>query len=152
MKIGVISDTHGMLSPNADDALQGVEYILHAGDIGGPDILKALNKVAPTVAVRGNMDGGAWAKTLPPSDMVELGGTLFYITHDVYTLDIDPLSAGIQVVVSGHTHLPEIKRHNGILFFNPGSASYGKYDQPPSVGCIELEDGIIQPRIIQLDI
>jgi putative phosphoesterase len=151
MKIGVISDTHGVLSRNAINALQGVDHILHAGDIGDPDLLKALQRMAPTHCVRGNMDGGSWSKALPPNDLVELGGKVFYLVHDLYTMDIDPLAAGIEVVISGHTHKPEIRKDQGILYLNPGSASYGRHGVPPSLGWIEISNGRIHPRIIALN-
>lgn len=150
MLIGILSDTHGTLSDRAIAALKDVDHIFHAGDVGDPEVLNVLQAAAPTSSVRGNMDGGAWAKSLPPSDMIELGDTLFYLVHDLHTMDIDPLSAGIQVVISGHTHQSEIRSHKGVLYFNPGSASYGRYGNPPSVGHIELSNGRITPQIIPL--
>ena len=150
MVIGVISDTHGTISQQALNALKGVDHIIHAGDVGDPFVVEALQNVAPTNIVRGNMDGGAWSKKLPPSDVFELNGITFYLVHDLYTLDIDPLAGGIHVVISGHTHQPEIKRHKGILYFNPGSASHGRYASPPSVGRIEITQGKIIPKIITL--
>lgn len=151
MVIGIISDTHGTISAQALDAMNGVDHIFHAGDVGDPEVLKALQGVAPTNSVRGNMDGGAWAKSLPPNDIFELQGTFFYMVHDLYSMDIDPLTAGIQVVISGHTHQPEIKNQNGVLYFNPGSATYGRYGSPSSLGQIELVQGRIIPRIITLN-
>jgi putative phosphoesterase len=151
MVIGIISDTHGTISTRALDAINGVDHIFHAGDVGAPEVLKALQGVAPTNSVRGNMDGGAWAKSLPPNDMLEVCGTFFYLVHDLQTMDIDPLTAGIHVVISGHTHQPEIKKQNGVLYFNPGSATYGRYGSPPSLGQIELAQDRIIPRIITLN-
>lgn len=151
MVIGIISDTHGTISTQALAAIKGVDHIFHAGDVGDPEVLKTLQGTAPTDSVRGNMDSGAWSKSLPPNDMFELGGAFFYMVHDLHTMDIDPLAAGIQVVISGHTHQPEIKSHKGVLYFNPGSASYGRYGSPPSVGQIELAQGRIIPQIITLN-
>lgn len=150
MVIGVISDTHGTLSAKALNALEGVDHIIHAGDVGNPDVLRALQDAAPTNSVRGNMDGSAWAGNLPPNDVIELGGMVFYLVHDLYAMDIDPLAAGVDVVISGHTHQPEIKRHKGVLYFNPGSASHGRHASPPSVGRIEITQDRIIPEIITL--
>lgn len=151
MEIGVISDTHGTLNPTVGNTFQGVDHIIHAGDVGNPDVLKALQVLAPTNAVRGNMDAGAWSKSLPPSDVIELAGVMIYLVHDLHAMDIDPLTAGVKVVISGHTHQPEIRSQNGVLYFNPGSASYGRYGNPPSIGHLELSNGRIMPRIIQLN-
>jgi len=150
MKIGIISDTHGNLRPDAFEALKQADHILHAGDVGDPEVLEALERLAPLSCVRGNMDGGAWSKSLPPSEMVELGGKVIYLVHDLYTMDIDPLTAGVEVIVSGHTHQSEIRNDQGILYLNPGSASYGRYGSPPSLGWIEISNGHIRPRIVTL--
>jgi uncharacterized protein len=150
MKIGVISDTHGMLKPEVIKSLEISDYILHAGDVGGPEVLKALQDLAPTSCVRGNMDGGSWSKTLPPSDMVELGGKVFYLVHDLNTMDIDPVSAGVAVVVSGHTHRSELRIDQGIVYLNPGSASYGRRGSPSSLAWIDISNGHINPRIVTL--
>lgn len=150
MKIGIISDTHGFLSQQASDALQGDDHIVHAGDVGGPEILQALDRIAPVTAVRGNTDGGIWAKQLPPADMVTLAGITLYVLHDLYTIDIDPAAAGIQVVVSGHTHRPQIKTESDILYFNPGSASQSRNGGPKSVGRIDISASGIHHEIIVL--
>ena len=152
MKVGIISDTHGMLSRQALDALNGVDHILHAGDIGAPEVLQILNTIAPVNAVRGNMDGGEWCRNLPYTDMVELGATTFYLLHDINTLDLDPQAAGVQVVVHGHTHQAADKTHSGVLYFNPGSASRpGRPGGPLSLGILEIANGRIDPRIIVLN-
>ena len=152
MKVGIISDTHGMLTQHALDALNGVDHILHAGDVGAPEVLHMLNTLAPVNAVRGNMDGGAWCRDLPYADMVELGATTFYLLHDLNTLDLDPQSAGVQIVVHGHTHQAAGKNHFGVFYFNPGSASRpGRPGGPLSLGILELNQGRIDPRIIVLD-
>lgn len=150
MKVGIISDTHGMLTRHALDALKGVDHILHAGDIGGPEVLQLLNAIAPVNAVRGNMDGGTWCRNLPYADMVELDTTTFYLLHDLNTLDLDPQAAGVQIVVHGHTHQAANKTHSGVLFFNPGSASRpGRPGGPLSLGVLELgEDGLNSEIIV----
>jgi putative phosphoesterase len=151
-KIGIISDTHGMLTRHALDALGGVDHILHAGDIGAPEVLQLLNTIAPVHAVRGNMDGGAWCRDLPLTDMVELDATTFYLLHDLNTLDLDPTVAGVQVVIHGHTHLTANKTHAGVLYFNPGSASRpGRPGGPLTMGILELNQGRIDSRIIALN-
>jgi len=151
MKIGVISDTHGLLKPEVIKALEISDYILHAGDVGGPDVLKILLSLAPTRCVRGNMDGGSWSKKLPLSDMVELGGKFLYMVHDLDTLDIDPVSAGVAVVISGHTHRSALWQDQGVLYLNPGSASYGRRGNPSSLAWIDISNGLIKPRIVSLE-
>jgi len=152
MKVGIISDTHGMLSRQALEALNGVDHILHAGDIGAPEVLQILNTIAPVNAVRGNMDGGAWCRGLPGTDMVELDTTTFYLLHDLNALDLDPHAAGVRVVVHGHTHKAADKTHSGVLYFNPGSASRpGRPGGPLSLGILEIANGRIDPRIIVLN-
>lgn len=121
MKVGLISDTHGLLRPEALEALAGVDEIIHAGDIGTPEVLEALRAVARVQAVRGNNDRGAWASELPDSLVLQLGGVRIRVLHDVQELDADP-NAGIEVVVSGHSHKPSVVRREGVLFVNPGSA------------------------------
>ena len=150
MKIGIISDTHGVVRPEALDALQGVARIIHAGDVGGPEVIQDLQKIALVTAVRGNMDGGQWALELPPAQMLELEGHTLYVLHDLYALDLDPSAAGIQVVISGHTHQPAIKQTNGVLYLNPGSASYQRRGNPLSVATLILKPNSLMPRIIQL--
>ena len=150
MVVGVISDTHGVISDQALNALQGVGHILHAGDIGGREIVKILEKIAPVTAVRGNMDGGPWADTLPAFEMTTLGQTCFYLLHNLGHLDLDPKSAGIQVVVSGHTHSAEIKTSGGVVYFNPGSASSSRFGGPLTIGRMRLIDHSLEPEIIKL--
>jgi len=150
LKIGIISDTHGHLYQKALDALSGVDHILHAGDIGAPEVLKALLSIAPTQAVRGNMDGGQWCEDLPKTDMIEIEKTTFYLLHDLQALDLDPPLAGVQIVIHGHTHQAANACHDGVLYFNPGSASFGRHGGPLSIGRIDITDGRIVPKIIQL--
>ena len=151
MKIGLISDTHGILDNKALDALAGVDRIVHAGDVGDPAILTGLATIAPVTAVRGNTDGGPWARRLPPADMISLAGRTLYVLHDLTTLDLDPEAAGVQVVVSGHTHQAEIKTIRGVLYINPGSASRPRHGGRLSVARITLNGTRLAPEIIFLD-
>jgi len=142
MLIGVISDTHGLLRPEALAALRGVEHILHAGDVGDSAILDALRAIAPVTAIRGNVDvAGACAK-LPATDVVELGDKLFYLVHSVHDLDIDPVAAGVAMVVSGHSHKASVKVRDDVVFFNPGSAGPRRFSLPVTVGFVTVEDGV----------
>jgi uncharacterized protein len=136
--IGLISDTHGLLREEAVQALQGVEMILHAGDVGDPEILDTLNSVAPVAAVRGNIDKGTWASALPTTKVVEIGSTTIYILHNLRDLDLDPAAAGFQIVVSGHSHKPERKEKAGVLYINPGSAGPRRFDLPISLARLDL--------------
>ena len=132
--IGVISDTHGLLRPEAIDALAGVELIIHAGDIGNPQILEALAQIAPVHAVRGNTDRADWAADLPHTRVVEVGGLLIYVLHELFTLDLDPAAAGFAAVIFGHSHSPHMERKNGVLYLNPGSAGPRRFTLPVSLG------------------
>ena len=124
MLIGVISDTHGLLRPDALEAFAGVEHIIHAGDIGSPDILPKLTAVAPVTAIRGNVDTQAWAHGLPAQEVVKLAGRTIYIIHDLGDLDLDPVAAGLDMIVSGHSHMSKIETSQGIVYLNPGSAAH----------------------------
>lgn len=150
IRIGIISDTHGLLRPEAVTALSGVGLIIHAGDIDSPPVLEKLEAVAPVKAVRGNMDRGQWAGKIPPADVLEIGGISIYALHDLQLLDIDPHAAKIGVVVNGHTHRPLIVEKKGVLYFNPGSAGYRRNDAPISVGVLTIKNGQIYPEIINL--
>ena len=142
MLIGVISDTHGLLRPEAVAALRGVEHILHAGDVGDIAILNALREIAPVTAIRGNVDvSGACAK-LPDTDVVELGDRLFYLVHSVHDLDINPVAAGVAMVVSGHSHKASVQVRDGVIYFNPGSAGPRRFSLPVTVGFVTVEDGV----------
>ena len=142
MLIGVISDTHGLLRPEAVAALRGVEHILHAGDVGDSAILDTLREIAPVTAIRGNVDvSGACAK-LPATDVVELGGKLFYLVHSVHDLDINPVAAGVAMVVSGHSHKASVQVWDGVIYFNPGSAGPRRFSLPVTVGFVTVEDGV----------
>jgi putative phosphoesterase len=142
MLIGVISDTHGLLRPEALAALRGVEHILHAGDVGDIAILDALREIAPVTAIRGNVDVSGACAELPATDVVELGDKLFYLVHSVHDLDIDPVAAGVTMVVSGHSHKASVKVRDGVVFFNPGSAGPRRFSLPVTVGFVTVEDGV----------
>lgn len=142
MVIGVISDTHGLLRPEAVAALAGVEHILHAGDVGDMAILEALRKIAPVTAIRGNVDVHGTCAELPATDVVELGGRLFYLVHSVHDLDINPAVAGVAMVVSGHSHKASVEVRDGVVYFNPGSAGPRRFSLPVTVGFVTIEDGV----------
>jgi len=137
-RIGLISDTHGLLRPEALHALQGSELILHAGDVGKPEILDALRAVAPVVAIRGNVDNGAWASALPATEAIETEFALIYMLHDVNALDLDPVAAGFQVIISGHSHKPARSQRAGVLYINPGSAGPKRFSLPTTIARLDL--------------
>ncbi|HEV2647386.1 MAG TPA: metallophosphoesterase family protein [Acidobacteriaceae bacterium] len=147
--IGVISDTHGLLRPAAVDALQGVDHILHAGDVGDIHVLDALRMIAPVIAIRGNVDVSGACAILPPTEAVEIKGRLFYLLHNLEHLDISPHAAGIAAVIFGHTHRAEI-RHDNVLYLNPGSAGPRRFDLPITVAKIVIDDGELIARIIPI--
>jgi putative phosphoesterase len=148
--IGVISDTHGLLRPEARRALQGSELILHAGDVGGWEILRDLRQIAPVVAVRGNVDTADWAKWLHATEVAECAEQSLYMLHNIAELDLKPKSAKFAAVIYGHSHEPTIEWKDGVLFFNPGSAGPRRFSLPVTVGKIEIVDGELLPEIITL--
>jgi len=150
MLVGVISDTHGLLRPEALEALAGVEHILHAGDVGDPRILDALQKIAPVTAIRGNVDAWGDCADLPPTDAVELGGRLFYLVHSVTDLDIHPAVAGVAAVVSGHSHKPSIHARDGVMYLNPGSAGPRRFNLPVTVALVTVSEEKLEARIVEL--
>jgi uncharacterized protein len=150
MLIGVISDTHGLLRPEAVAALRGSDHILHAGDIGNEQILEELRQIALVTAIRGNIDRSGPCARLPALEIAEFLGLSFYMLHDRNDLDLDPTAAGIAAVVSGHSHQPGIERQKGVLYFNPGSAGPQRFSLPISVGFLEVTDGRIEPRLLTL--
>jgi putative phosphoesterase len=152
MRVGVISDTHGLLRPEALHALQGAEHILHAGDVGDPQILTALNKIAPVTAIRGNIDEGGACGHLPPTEMIELGGQNLYMLHDVKKLDLNPEAAGIAVVIFGHSHKPLVEWRRGVLFLNPGSAGPRRFQLPVTIAWLEIEPAGLNAQIVTLPI
>jgi len=150
MRVGLISDTHGLLRPQALDFLRGSDHIIHAGDIIGPEILVPLAELAPLTVVRGNNDRGEWAATLPHSVTVELGGISIHIVHDLKELSIDPRAVDVRVVVSGHSHKPASAERDGVLYVNPGSAGRRRFTLPISVGELLIEDGQVTARLVTL--
>lgn len=150
--IGIISDTHGLVRPEVEKALSGCGHILHAGDVGDAEVLPRLERIAPVVAVRGNMDYGSWANTLPAKEMAEIEGIFFYLLHDLHHLDLEPSAAGIHVVVSGHTHQPEIFQKDGVTYLNPGSAGHRRFNYPVSIGMIDIKHGTMSARIVEIDL
>jgi uncharacterized protein len=136
--VGLISDTHGLLRPEALVALQGSDLIIHAGDVGKQQIIEQLRVLAPVVAVRGNIDKGAWASQLPLTELAEAGSALIYVLHDIAELDLDPVAAQFNVVVSGHSHQPSQTERNGVMYLNPGSAGPRRFQLPITVARLDL--------------
>jgi len=148
--VGVISDTHDLLRPEALKAFEGIDLIVHAGDIGTEEVLKTLQEVAPVVAVRGNMDRFGWAGKLSKTEIVAVGEALLYVLHDVDELHLDPAAAGFSAVISGHSHRPWIEKQNGVLFLNPGSAGPCRSALPASVALLRVEGKALGARLIAL--
>lgn len=148
--IGVISDTHGLLRPEAFEALRGCDRIIHAGDVGSADILDELRALAPVVAVRGNVDKDSWARALPRTEAVEFEGHTIYILHILDELDLQPGPAGISAVVYGHSHKPSIEDREGVLYVNPGSAGPRRFRLPISVARMSVVDGRLTARIVEI--
>jgi uncharacterized protein len=151
-KIGVIADTHGLLRPEALEILKGSNLIVHAGDVGKPEVLEALQELAPVVAVRGNVDKGVWSQTLPLSQAIEVGQTWLYVLHDLFDLDIDPGAAGFSAVIFGHSHRPSLDTRKGVMYLNPGSAGPRRFHLPVSLAVIELTGKNLRPQLIELNI
>ena len=150
MRIGIISDTHGLLRPEAEQHLAGVAHIIHAGDIGRPEIIDALGRIAPVTAIRGNVDIADWAARYPATTTFELGGRSIHIVHDVHDLALDPVASGVDMVVSGHSHQPRIARVDGVLYLNPGSAGPRRFSLPCTLAIMELGEGELRPVIHDL--
>ena len=150
LRVGLISDTHGLLRPEARAFLMGCDYIVHGGDVGGADILDDLAAIAPLIAVRGNNDTEPWAARLPPTELVRVGSVFFYVIHNLEELDIDPTAAGVQVIVSGHSHKPTIEERDQVLFVNPGSSGPRRFKLPISVGEIMVSGSAVKARIVDL--
>jgi uncharacterized protein len=148
--VGVISDTHGLIRPQALEALRGSERILHAGDIGAPAVLTALSAIAPVAAIRGNNDREAWARTLPETEAVEVGGAWLYLLHDLHDLDLDPRAAGFAAVIAGHSHQPAISERQGTLFVNPGSAGPRRFTLPVAVARLYIGAGRVRGEVVVL--
>jgi putative phosphoesterase len=150
--IGVVSDTHGLLRPEAVARLRGVAHIIHAGDIGSPDVLTSLATLAPVTAVRGNNDKAAWARAIPETATVELGRTLLYVLHDLHELDVDPRAAEIAAVITGHSHQPMLKTEHGVLYMNPGSIGPRRFKLPVAMGKLVVQKGRVRGEIIHLEV
>ncbi|MES2945758.1 MAG: metallophosphoesterase family protein [Pseudomonadota bacterium] len=150
IRIGLISDTHGLLRPEALHFLGGCDFIVHAGDITDANILEKLAELAPVTAVRGNNDKGAWAESLPETAFLEAGEVLVYVLHDLARLDIDPQAAGVNVVVTGHSHMPLIQKRESILYINPGSAGPRRFKLPIAVGELLVDGSQVSARIFEL--
>jgi putative phosphoesterase len=151
-RIGLISDTHGLLRPEALEALRGSELILHAGDVGKPEVLTALRKLSPVVTVRGNVDTSDWGRSLPETAVAEVGDVRLYVLHDVHALDLNPAAAGFQVVVSGHTHQPGKFERDGVLYINPGSAGPRRFQLPVSVARLNLGRNPFEVEFVELNV
>ena len=150
IRIGLISDTHGLLRPQAIDFLRGSDFIIHAGDICDSMVIDELARIAPVTVVRGNNDRGAWADALPETELVKFGGIFIYVIHDLAQLDIDPNGAGVRAVVSGHSHRPVIEHRDGVVFVNPGSAGPRRFKLPISVAELVVTGDLVSARIVEL--
>ena len=152
LTVGVISDTHGLLRPQAVAALRGSDLIIHAGDVGNREVITTLSGIAPTFAVRGNIDKAAWAVELPMTKLVEVGERLFCVLHEISQLDLDPATAGFAAVVFGHSHQPRIETRDGVLFLNPGSAGPRRFKLPIAVARVAVSGGQLRPEIVELEV
>lgn len=152
MSIGVISDTHGLLRPEAIEALKGVDLVLHAGDVGSPRILEELRRIAPVVAVIGNTDTGGWTSDLPQREVVRAGAVQILVLHDLHEIDLHPAAADVRVIVSGHSHKPSVEEQNGVLYVNPGSAGPRRFKLPISVARLTIEGAAVSGQIIELSV
>jgi putative phosphoesterase len=151
MVVGIISDTHGLMRPDALNALAGSSLIIHAGDVGGLEVLKELRDIAPVFAVRGNVDTQSWAVALPATRVISVGSCRFFVLHDISELAIDPVRKGVAAVVFGHSHRPSVEWRGDVLYLNPGSAGPRRFRLPVCVASIEVEGKRIRPRIVRLD-
>jgi putative phosphoesterase len=151
VRVGVISDTHGLLRPEALEALRGADLIVHAGDVGNAEVIDRLRGVAPTFAVRGNNDKGAWAAKLPPTASIQVGEIRLYVLHEISRLDLDPVARGLAVVVSGHSHRPSIERRDGILYLNPGSAGPRRFTLPISIARLDVVGERVRAKLVALE-
>ena len=149
-KIGVISDTHGLVRKSVLKSFKDVDLIVHAGDVGKPEVLETLQNIAKVYPVRGNVDGGKWTDSLPLTDVVQVGQIYLYVLHDLDSLDLDPVTAGFNVVISGHSHIPKIEKKDDILFLNPGSAGPKRFDYPISIAFLYIKGTSIETEIVEL--
>jgi putative phosphoesterase len=149
--VGVISDTHGFIRPEVVKAFEEVDCLIHAGDIGKPEVLEELRAVAPVAAVRGNMDRGQWAQEIPETEVLEIGEVLLYVVHDIHRLDLDPVTAGFSVVLSGHSHEPSIEKRNGVLYLNPGSAGPRRFRLPVCLAILHICGKSLDVQLVTLN-
>jgi putative phosphoesterase len=150
LRIGIISDTHGLLRPEVEVPLAGVAHIIHAGDIGSPDVIAGLERIAPVIAIRGNVDTGDWAEQYPETRTITLGGRRIHVVHDIKTLQLDPVASRIDLIVCGHSHKPGIETIRGVLHLNPGSAGPRRFKLPITVATLDLTAGGAAPVIHHL--
>ena len=150
-KIGIISDTHGLVSQRVVKSFKDVDLIVHAGDVGKPEVLKTLQAIARVYPVRGNVDSGKWTENLPETEVVKVGQVYLYVLHDVNALDLDPAAVGFNVVISGHSHVPKIEERNGVLFLNPGSAGARRFKYPVSMAFLYVNGVSIDAEIVELE-
>jgi putative phosphoesterase len=150
LRVGLVSDTHGLLRPEARTFLIGCDYIIHGGDVGDPKILDELAATAPLIAVKGNNDAGPWAARLRRTELIRVGNVFVYVIHNLAELDIDPRAAGVRVVVSGHSHKPSVEERDGIMYVNPGSCGRKRFKLPVSVGEIVVSGSAVNARIVEL--
>ena len=150
LRVGVLSDTHGLLRPEARAFLLGCDHIIHGGDIGSAQILEDIAVIAPVTAVRGNNDNGPWARELPDTELIRLGAVFAYVIHDLAELDIEPRAAEVSIIVSGHSHIPKIHERDGVVYMNPGSCGPRRFRLPISLGEILIEGDKLQARNIDL--
>ena len=149
-RVGLISDTHGLLRPEAIAFLEGSDYIVHAGDICDPATLDSLAAIAPLTAVRGNNDAGAWAQHLPATEFLRVGEVFIYVIHDLAELDIEPSAAGVRVVISGHSHKPAVEERDGVLYVNPGSSGPRRFTLPIAIGELMVSGSTVSARTVEL--
>jgi uncharacterized protein len=150
LRLGIISDTHGLLRPEAIAALRGCDFIIHAGDVGTAAVIDGLREIAPTYAIRGNIDSGSWAVPLEATALVDVGESLFYVLHNIAGLDLDPPAAGFAAVVFGHSHKPSIETRNGVLWLNPGSAGPRRFRLPVTLARVEVKGTELKAEIVDL--
>ncbi len=150
-KIGIISDTHGLIRQSVVKSFNDVDLIVHAGDVGKPEVLETLQGIARVYPVRGNVDGGKWTDNLPFTEVVQVGQVFLHVLHDLNALDLDPVAAGFQAVISGHSHIPEIEERDGVLFLNPGSAGPKRLKYPVSIAFLYINGTSIEAEIVELE-
>ncbi len=152
LEVGVIADTHGVLRPEALTALRGVSLIVHAGDIGGPEVVAGLEAVAPVLAIRGNVDRGAWAQAYTATRVIECGAARLYVLHDLGALEMDPAAAGWAAVISGHSHQPKLEWRGGVLYLNPGSAGPRRFRLPVSLARLRVTGTAVEAELVELNV